>query len=151
MCIFFCYSHVYNKKQWICMRCVLRVVWLLQLHLPTPSRVISLALGQSYDCPSASEASLKNIGTKITTIPATGSDDITTAKQNRGHVLWDLRTEIRFQRSIALCFSIFFYWQPFCPPGFYHILHCVYDDDFMTICISEVDHSLRPSDTYMRQ
>ena len=31
-------------------------------NLPLSFRVVSLALGQSYDCPSASEAALKNMG-----------------------------------------------------------------------------------------
>ena len=31
------------------------------IHLPTSFRVASLALGQSYDCPSASEVTLKDV------------------------------------------------------------------------------------------
>ena len=32
------------------------------IHLPISFRVVSLALGQSYDCPSASKATLKDMG-----------------------------------------------------------------------------------------
>ena len=32
------------------------------LHVPIFFKVASLALGQSYDCPSASEATLKDMG-----------------------------------------------------------------------------------------
>ena len=35
-----------------------------QSILPMSFRVTSLVLGQSYDCPSASEATLKNVGKK---------------------------------------------------------------------------------------
>ena len=42
------------------------VVW-YQSMLPISSRVTSLALGQSHDCPSASEATLKNMDTRIHT------------------------------------------------------------------------------------
>ena len=35
-------------------------------HLPKFLRIASLALGQSYDCPSASHATLKNMGKSVT-------------------------------------------------------------------------------------
>ena len=43
-------------------------VWLYGLILPIFFRVASLALGQSYDCPSASEATLKDMGKYVTWI-----------------------------------------------------------------------------------
>ena len=36
------------------------------LYLPISFRVISLALGQSWDCPNASEVTLKDVGKKLT-------------------------------------------------------------------------------------
>ena len=36
--------------------------WINMMHLPIFFRVTSLALGQSYDCPSASEGTLRNRG-----------------------------------------------------------------------------------------
>ena len=37
------------------------VLWLHVFYLPIFFMVVSLALGQSYDCPSACEATLKNV------------------------------------------------------------------------------------------
>ena len=55
---------VYNTSQELCM-CFFTLCFImgcLQFILPIFFRVTSLALGQSYDCPSASEATLKNNG-----------------------------------------------------------------------------------------
>ena len=38
--------------------CFVVVIWIHGIHLPISFRVASLALGQSYDCPSASEVTL---------------------------------------------------------------------------------------------
>ena len=43
--------HTYVSSKWICV-----------IYLPILFRVTSLALGQSYDCPSASEVTLKDMG-----------------------------------------------------------------------------------------
>ena len=53
-------STIFLKHALLC----LVVVWHLHI-LPMSFRVTSLALGQSYDCPSVSEATLKNMGKKI--------------------------------------------------------------------------------------
>ena len=44
--------------------CYIMSLWRIQMiYLPLSFRVASLALGQSLDCPSASEVTLKNMGT----------------------------------------------------------------------------------------
>ena len=47
----FCYGHM-----------TMRYLLIHLAHLPIFFRVASLALGQSYDCPSAGEVILKNMG-----------------------------------------------------------------------------------------
>ena len=44
-------------------------LWIHVIYLPIFFRVASLALGQSYDCPSASEGTLKDMGKTIWTKP----------------------------------------------------------------------------------
>ena len=65
------------------------VVW-YQSILSISIRVNSLALGQSYDCPSASEVTLKNMGKCMTWIYKhqwlNGHKD---AQQNHVHILFD--------------------------------------------------------------
>ena len=62
--------------------------WLI---LPISFRVASVALGQAYDCPSASEATLKDMGKRITAI----HDKMMVYPKHIKHtetepVLWDL-------------------------------------------------------------
>ena len=42
--------------------CLCWFLWIDVTHLPIPFRVTSLTLGQSYDCPSVSEVTLKDMG-----------------------------------------------------------------------------------------
>ena len=58
------------------------VVVTYQSILPICFRVTSLALGQSYDCPSASNATLKNMGKYIPWIHWMETDDIVKTIQN---------------------------------------------------------------------
>ena len=72
--VWFSFPSVYIIGSW----------WIHVDYLPTSFRVGSLALGQSYDCPSASEATLKDMG-------IIGMYE-TTAKQNTKSVYnyWDV-------------------------------------------------------------
>ena len=60
-------SYVPKCMPMVCVCCVLLWLILVSFQLPISFRVPSLALGQS--CPSASEATLKNMGKSITSIP----------------------------------------------------------------------------------
>ena len=51
------------------------------IFVPISFRVASLALGQSYDCPSASEATLKNMGKWIDNMKPVKIHNVTSTKQ----------------------------------------------------------------------
>ena len=55
ICIQFCHA-------WFCCHYVISSWRIVVVYLPISFRVTSLALGQSYDCPSISEVTLKNMG-----------------------------------------------------------------------------------------
>ena len=66
--------------------------WQDTLDLFISFRITSLALGQSYDCPSASEVILKNTG-KWTTwiyIALWYNNNTTGSQQNHVHILWNV-------------------------------------------------------------
>ena len=52
--------HRAHPKRCFWVGALLRLMWFGQLMLPLSFRVTSLELGQSLDCPSASEVTLKN-------------------------------------------------------------------------------------------
>ena len=80
--VFVLYVHVYFIR-WImhtvCVLSPFATIW-YQSVLPISFKVTSLALGQSYDCPSASEVTLKNMD-KLVTYESPGSNDIIRSKQ----------------------------------------------------------------------
>ena len=46
----------------LCFGYIITIYWIFVMYLPTSFRVTSMALGQSYDCPSACEVTLKDRG-----------------------------------------------------------------------------------------
>ena len=69
--------------------------WHHVVHLPIFFRVSSLALGQSYDCPSASEVTLKNMG-------KTGQH-LTTTEHNKTDIMWHICLEASVVKSRKFC------------------------------------------------
>ena len=57
--------------------------WIFLMHLPIYFRVTSLALGQSYDCPSANEVTLKDTGKSLPTKYTVNCDSF----QHHHHIL----------------------------------------------------------------
>ena len=97
----------------------------LYMHISISFRVASLALGQSWDCPSASEATLKGMPVKVTL-----NDMVkihlyhTTTKRNK------VRNMCLIRGMYSLCLEVwgfnhlgsFFYWFRF--PGWFNHLSC---------------------------
>ena len=75
------------RTSWRC------VVIYNRLILPISFKVTTLALGQSYDCPSASEATLKDMGNLPTYIFLKNISVIKEKKYGQigVHILWDVR------------------------------------------------------------
>ena len=64
-----CYNRLLSQQQSVKMAQYDTVYFIVARYgyiLPLSFRVTSLALGQSYDCPSACEATLKDMHTKFT-------------------------------------------------------------------------------------
>ena len=72
------------------------VVW--YRFLPISFRVTSLALGQSYDCPSASEVNLKDMGKLVTWIhkELITERQQNSAQQNQVPISWDILCPLWF-------------------------------------------------------
>ena len=63
---------------------VINHYWINMMYLPISFRVASLALGQSYDCPSASEATLKDMDEIDHQVPQQNTRDL----EPCANVLW---------------------------------------------------------------
>ena len=74
--LFLLFGQMYYHSLWIC-----------GIHLPLYFRVALLALGQSYDCPSASEVTLKDSGKITCTKPKAKPNK---AQINCLHSSWDV-------------------------------------------------------------
>ena len=69
-------------------------LWIYLINLPISFRVASLALGQSYDCPSASEVTLKDVGHIDHFKPQ--------QKENFANILWDILWPIQMTQTSGL-------------------------------------------------
>ena len=76
--IFIYIKYIYIKYPHFCFALFgggyMSCLWIHVIYIPISFRVASLALGQSYDCPSASEATQKDMGKSINTIYTTNHE-----------------------------------------------------------------------------
>ena len=97
-----------------------RFVWLHVIYLPISLRVTSLALGQSHDCPSANEVTLKYMG-KV-------SRNLTTTKHNK---------------TKDVCIILWMYCVCWCVYEYAHIIHPYIHPSILTSSLIIAIHTLR--------
>ena len=102
-CLLSTFHKICNVKNFIVFVLILCFdsYWIHVIYSPIFFRVASLALGQSYDCPSASEATLKS----------KGNHNHTQKPMNHMHISWDVFYAVSgsFRALFSYCYTIIVY------------------------------------------
>ena len=96
--------------------CFWYFIWYCTI-LPISFRVISQALGQSYDCPSAREATLKDMGQICLDQTTTKCNK---AKQNHLYISWNILKRFPIPRLWYRCIGSSYGWPRCVPATMWH-------------------------------